>query len=242
MRRSVSVVIALLLATAAAAGAGDNIKWERSAEIAYIELARDGPAAGGDYDEEVKEYSIAWLPVVGKPEIDFIEATYYGWGLHCSRLKGGVADGKFSDWAFLYEVEKSKVDFRNFIFFYVTISARTQSDANLSNDTVWEIYLEWGDEKLSPVLIKADEDAAPTALVPYVIDAAIPPAKAVKRKFTAEVLKHVRAGEYCEPVRYLETYKIAFVNFYGEPPRGNLRLVIKAYKARCGFEWRFVEE
>jgi hypothetical protein len=219
VRRLVTVITILPLATAAAAGAGDDIKWESASEIPYVDLAGDGSTAPPAYDEEVERYSAAWLPAVGTPEIDFIEATYYGWRLHCSRLKAAVADGKLSESAFFYEVERSKDVFRNFVIFYVTISALAQPDTNLANPRRWTIYLERGEEKFAPASIKIDQNA-PTHI--FII-----------KKYG----KRVGVKNW-----YRKTYKIAFANRGGGPPSENLRLVITGEKARRGFEWRFKED
>jgi hypothetical protein len=239
--RSIAGLLAVIV-LAAAAGAGDDVKWDNSDEIPYAGLDSDGSAASVAYDEEVARYSVGWLPAAGKTEIDFIEATYYGWGLHCSRLKAAVADGKCSESAFFYEIERSKDIFRNFIIFYVTISARAQPDTNLANPRRWTIYLERGEEPLEPVLMTEDKNAPRGAIVRYLKEAWIPPAMAAKNKFTKEDLEYIYSRCFEDIVWHRKTYKVAFVNTSGEPPRENLRLVITGDKAQRGFEWRFEEE
>ncbi|UCH78868.1 MAG: hypothetical protein JSU81_02660 [Candidatus Coatesbacteria bacterium] len=239
MRKVGTLVAAVLLA--AAAGAGEGVSWKRSDEIPFVPLTEDASAASAEYDDVCENYSVSWMSVLPGSEIDFIEATFYGWGLHCSRLKKAVADGKVKESELPAEAEKAKSVFRNFLIFYVTISARERADADLADPDRWTVYLEREGTQLAPAVIDVDKNAPRKVMVRELHDAVIPEKYAGKTKFTAEELRDIRVLDSQDIVWCRKTFKIAFVNPYREPPRENLRLVITGEKAQHGFEWRFKE-
>jgi hypothetical protein len=239
--RKVGVFITAVMLVAASAGAEEGVTWKRSGEIPFVPLTEDASAASAEYDDVCEKYTVSWMAVLPGSEINFIEATFYGWGLHCSRLKKAVADGKVKESELPAETEKAKSVFRNFLIFYVTISARERADTDLADPDRWTVYLEREGRQLEPALINVDKNAPRTVVVRELHDAVIPKKYAGKTKFTAAELHDIRVLESEDIVWRRKTFKIAFVNPYRDPPRENLRLVITGEKARRGFEWRFKE-
>ncbi|MEE8640585.1 MAG: hypothetical protein V3T41_09275 [bacterium] len=221
MRRLVTVLTALLLATAAAAGAGDNIKWKRAKNLEYA--SPDEPLGGftEDFDKIVERNTLKWLASHGS-DFNYIRATYVDWRLFCTHLQaqaqaGIIGRGNIEDAA-----EKAREEYEGKFQFLVAVTNRRIEWARLTNKDFWEVYLEVDGEKIAPVKMEPLDDGRKTSA----------------RIFT-DLSGHHPGAIYAYANR---TYKLTFDAPQPELRPRNLKLVLLCEKARRGFEWRFKEE
>ncbi len=233
MRRLGTLVIALLLATAAAAGAGDNIKWERSPKLKHFPLSGDPGSVPCGIEETVSRYLITWAPA-WRQELDHIEVLFYSWELHCSRLKSGLASRKMEASAVKIKTEQARNVFKNLLIFYVTVSAKSEEYADLADESLWNVYLERDGQKQEPIFFKINEDSS--------LDLTLLRIHETRHFNLADFGEWTLIDKVETEKFYRKTYRIAFENPYGDSPRDNVRLVIACDKARRGFEWRFKEK
>ena len=239
MRRCVRLLITPLLAAAAAAGAGDDIKWERSAPIPCFALDADVSASDDEFASVLERYVLSWDSARRNAAVGHVGAVFYGWEVHCARLRRDAAAKQIPAFALRTKAEKAREVFGRLLIFFVAVAARYKPDANLTDPSRWEVYLVCDGERLNPTFL-GEPDAAlrDIEVVPISVR-------------TAPGTLDGAAGQYRPPAGNLETpgnsiyrkiYKVAFDNPWGAAPRGSVELVIASEKARRGFEWRFKEE
>jgi hypothetical protein len=125
------------------------------------------------------------------------------------------------------------------LFFFVTVAARDEADANLADPSRWEVYLLFDGVKQNPTFL-GEPDAAFRNITVRPISLRTAPGTlgdgANKRPPPpGNVETNGNAA-------YRKIYKVAFDNPWEDAPRGSVKLVITGEKFRRGFEWRFVEE
>ena len=221
MRSLVSVLTILLLATAAAAGAGDKVKWKRSKEIDFVKAEDRIEIAAADFEKLTEDYTLTWKASRGS-KLGFIEARFFGWDLYCANMKSLVEKGQLERSALEPEVEKSRALFREKLLFYVTVGATQEKFARLSNRNFWDIYLVVDDEKASPLKLEPVEN-------PVIGTVQLDSSGGDPLNIFAQVFVH-------------RSYVIEFENPYTESRPPNIQLVFSCEECTRGFEWRFEEE
>ncbi len=218
MRRSGTLLITLLLATAAAAGAGDNIKWKRSEALPFF-LPSDELPIESDLDTILDRYTLkaggGWFQDIREIEATFVpwEFTYYG--LRAQRDKGELTNDEFEE-----VLEEVAAGVNQILCFQVIIRGEENMEARLQYKKYWEIYLVVGGDRIEPQIIRP-----------------------IGMKHDTEVFRYLDAGGKTEETALKEkAYAVYFENPYRGAPSESLKLAILGKKFRRGFEWRFVEE
>lgn len=239
MRRPVTVLTALLLATAAAAGAGDNIKWVRSALIPCFPLDADVRASEDEFAAVLARYTLSWESARSNAAIGHVAALLYGWEVHCARLRSEAAEKQIPAFVVQAKAEEARTLFENVLVFFVAVAARDEADANLADPSRWEIYLLCNGTPQNPAFI-GEPDAAFRDITVRPISLQTAP----RTPGGAASKTHPPPGnvETDENAAYRAIYKVAFDNPWGDAPRGSVKLVVAGEKARRGFEWRFREK
>ena len=239
MRRSIKVLTILLLATAAAAGAGDNVKWERSALMPCFTLDVDVAASDDELTAVLERYTLSWDSARRNAPVGHVGALFYGWEVHCARLRKDAAREQIPAVVLEDKAEKARALFENVLVFFVAVGVRDEAAANLADPSRWEVYLLRGGVKQNPTYL-GEPDAA-------FRDITVRPISLGTAGGTfgdAANKKPLRADtrDADEIAAYRKIYKVAFDNPWGDAPRGSVKLIIAGEKFRRGFEWRFKEE
>jgi hypothetical protein len=239
MRRSVTLLIALLLATAAAAGAGDNVKWERSALIPCFTLDADVASSDDESAAVLQRYTLSWDSARRNAAVGHVGALFYGWEVHCARLRREAAQKQIPDFVLQAKAEEARALFERLLFFFVTVAVRDEADANLADPSRWEIYLLRDGVKQNPTFL-GEPDAAFRDITVRPISVRTAPGTLGDPVNKTPPPAGTRETD--ETAAYRKIYKVAFDNPWEDAPRGSMKLVITGEKFRRGFEWRFVEE
>ncbi|MEE8640584.1 MAG: hypothetical protein V3T41_09270 [bacterium] len=219
MRRSGTLLIALLLATAAAAGAGDNIKWKRAKNLTYVTPGNETPSALADPEEMFEQYTLSWSNPHGK-DIYEIVATYVAWDFIYTHLSESFAAGHMDLEEFTAGLEKGRENFENKINLLVTVLADEERHARLSNRHYWNVSLQSGVEKFQPSKIELRESS-----------------------FEEGLVKSPNETGSGTPIRLsMKTYVVTFDHPYKIHVPASIKLILLCDDCRRGFEWRFVEE
>ncbi len=239
MRRFVTVITTLPLATAAAAGAGDDVRWEQSAPLPCVALDVDAVANKEECAAVLARYTLSWKSSRRNAAIGHVGALFYGWEVHCARLRSEAAEKGVPAFVVRAKAEEARKLFERALVFFVAVAARDEADANLADPSRWEIYLLVNGAKQNPAFL-GEPDAAFRDIVVRPIsrhDAHGTPggARSKTRPPPADL-------DAAENGAYRAIYKVAFDNPWGDAPRGSVKLVVACEKARRGFEWRFAEE
>jgi hypothetical protein len=239
VRRLVTVLTMLPLATALAAGAGDNVKWTRSAPLPCVALDVDAVARDEECAAVLARYTLGWESARRSAAIGHVGALFYGWEVHCARLRSEAAGKGIPAFVVQAKAEKARKLFAKALIFFVAVAARDEADANLADPSRWEVYLLVDGGRQRPTYL-GEPDAAFRDIIVRPIslhDAHGTPGGAPSKP-------RPPPGEFDadENGAYRKIYKVAFDNPWGDAPRGSVKLVVAGEKARRGFEWRFKEE
>jgi hypothetical protein len=219
-RRSIKVLTILLLATAAAAGAGDDINWVRKSRLDYFGLDGSIEDLKGTYEEIIVKHQVSYRPGnEPKSNISYITAVYVSWEFFCAYVKYWADRTGQSD----VTVENGLVDSRRLfekrINFIAGISTSDEKYWDLTDTGLWRTRLIIGDSLLDPVEFKSFEDDHPLRFKGFFYD----------------------QGDTANGYR-TEAFYIGFDNPFRRIPNERLKLLIEGNPGRYGFEWRFVEE
>jgi hypothetical protein len=239
VRRSITLIAILPLATAAAAGAGDNVKWVRSALLPCFSVDADVAASDDDFAAAFERYALSWDSARRGAAVGHVGALFYGWEVHCARLRRNAARKQMPAFALRAKAEEARPLFEKLLFFFVAVAARDEADANLADPSRWEVYLIFDGAKQRPTYLgEPDASFRDITVMPISLHAApgTPGERAHKRPPPPGNLEADENGA-CRKI-----YKVAFDNPWGGAPGGSVKLVIAGEKARRGFEWRFEEE
>ncbi len=239
MRRLLTLLTALPLATAAAAGAGDNVKWTRSAPLPCVALDADVAASDDECAAVLARYTLSWESARRGAAIGHVGALFYGWKVHCARLRRDAARKQVPAFVLQAKVEEARKLFERALVFFVAVAARDEADANLADPSRWEIYLIFDGAKQRPTYL-GEPDAAFRDITVEPISLHGAPGTPGERGYKRPPPPgNVEPGENaaCRKI-----YKVAFDNPWGDAPRGSVKLVIAGEKCQRGFEWRFEEE
>ena len=239
MRRLIRVLTVIPLATAAAAGAGDDIKWERSAPIPCFALDASVASSDEEFAAVLERYTISWDAARRNVAVGHVGSLFYGWEVHCARLRKNATQNQLPALTLKKQAEKARALFEKVLVFFVAVGARDEADANLCDPSRWEIYLLRDGEKQRPRFL-GEPDAAFRDIIVRPISFSIS-----GRDFGDAARKKPPPAEYVESdesTAYRKIYKIAFDNPWEGAPQGNVKLVVAGEKVRRGFEWRFKKE
>ncbi len=239
MRRLGTLLTALLLATAAAAGAGDNIKWERSGLIPCFTLDVDVTSSDDEFAAVLERYTLSWDSARRNAAVGHFGALFYGWEVHCARLRRDAARKQIPAFVLKAKAEEARTQFESLLIFFVAVAARDEADANLADPSRWEISLLWNGAKQNPAFL-GELDAAFRDITVTPISLVTAPGT-----FGDAESKNPPPADYLElegAAAHRKIYKAAFDNPWKGAPRGSLKLVITGERFRRGFEWRFKEE
>jgi hypothetical protein len=145
-RRSIKVLTILLLATAAAAGAGDDIKWKRSKGLEFHSTEMDPFSFRHEKRELLEKCTMTWKPSSWSPDFAQISAVYFDWGLFHSNFRCITRKKRWTE----VDLNSWRENFRQKYYFLVAISARSKPESRLSNRTVWEVVFEIDGQELAP--------------------------------------------------------------------------------------------
>ena len=218
MRRLVSVLTILLLATAAAAGAGDDIKWKRSKDLTFVVPGGEATTSC-EFNELARKYTLSWENYRAD-EVYAVEATYIGWDVVYTVLSISLAGGIIDEDEFNNELENERERFRNNIIFTVSVLADSDKHARLSNRLYWEVYLADGGKKIPAAEIEFSESAFEEALLRALYEAGL--------------------GGLI--IRSKKKYVVTFAKPYAGSVPTSLKLVVLCDDCRRGFEWRFKQD
>lgn len=239
VRSSVAVLAIYLIAAAAAAGAGDDIGWERSALIPCFALDTEVTASDHEFAAVLERYALSWDSARRNAAVGHIGAVFYGWEVHCARLRRDAAANGIPAAELRNKSERARGLFGELLIFFIAVAARYAPDTNLNDPTRWSVYLLYNGEFRNPSFL-GEPDAAfrdikvvPISLrtVPGTLGGTAPKTR-VPHGYP----------ETSENPPYRKVLKVAFDNPWEGTPRGSVKLVVAGKKACRGFEWRFEEE
>jgi len=221
MRRSVTLLTALLLATAAAAGAGDNIKWKRSKKLKTVPPTFDVSEFGSDVELMGRAYMLDWAPYADR-NIDFVHATYYGWEVYAVTMNNDVRKRALTKEGLPAKAEAARRDFEDYVLFLVKIRIKNEEFYETTGDQYWKFYSPTSNGDVEPARIDCNS---------------------YKKSITAAIVFGAPAVSAPGPdYRWYREYKVYFDKAaLGEEPETR-KLVVTGGEINRGFEWRFKEE
>lgn len=230
MRTLGALFLALLLATAAAAGAGYSIKWSKSKKIAYVSPDEDPARFDGNLSDYFERYTITWGPYTNN-EIDFMTATYQAWPYFASFISRRLRMGEISSEVYEQAVRKERGLHKKYLTFTVTMKIKYEGFWEIATVEYWRFYIPTGNGEVEPIAVKRVELIGGDAITGISEIADYSP---VQHKLYL----------YGGPRTTERTFKVVFDNPYADGERfpSSLKLVVASEKATRGFEWRFKEE
>jgi hypothetical protein len=216
-----AVAMMLLVPAVATWGRDAGIPWVESTGKCSFPFDGDVALISDDVEAIVAAYRLTWHRE-GADDVDFVEAEFYSWEVHCAKTKNRLQGYEFPAEAIERSARASGPLFPLTVVFYVTVGAYELSYAELPNDEEWEVYLARGDVKQLPLRVSSAEG-------PYL-------------PYNKKLVRDPASGqtEYLDYFR--KTYEVTFANTYGEDSPATVELVVVGRRARCGFEWRFKED
>ncbi len=222
MRRSITLIAILLLATAAAAGAGDNIKWKRSKKLEFVPINSNTEGISDNYEKTSSKYSLKWTPF-GHHKIGFIQVVFHNWEVYVSDLKAQAKAGKIDANTLPAAVAKGIDVYRPYFTFYVSVNTFVPLYSFLVEGGPWTIYL------IDPV--------SGTHIPPVIIEQVGDSLFGV-----FEVGSAYGGSGMLISAATQTTYKVVFPYADASLCYPSLKLVLTCDLCRRGFEWRFVDE
>jgi hypothetical protein len=220
VRRLIALFIALLLATAAAAGAGDDIKWCKSKKITYYSPATNPSQFGKNTTHIAKKYRLTWSPYFNN-NLDHIAVRWSGWEWFATKLNSALEHGNLP----LKEYEKGIAEGRGkrekYLIFEVTVAAKTEEFYKLATEDYWEFRIITGEGELKPIGVEGKG--------------------ALRGKTFASEIGSVGASTYITDKLYCNDFTVYFENPYKDTTPETLKFVISGEEIKRGFEWRFKE-
>ncbi len=225
MRRLLTLLIALLLATAAAAGTGDKIKWSKSKKIEYVSPDEDPSCLSDDCHKVGLRYTVSWQPYT-EPYIYSVDVTYYSWELFAAGINVRRNLGQCVGEDYEKEVKTERNLHRKYLNFDVVMVIKSQSFYDESGEGYWKFCLLCAGEEREPINVR------------YF---AYPPDSWY---FGGYIIQFVPPRW----LHYTHAFKVIFENpdwneaeKRAEHPR-SIKLVVSGEEAARGFEWRFKED
>ena|GEM_PF-3247643 len=225
MRRLGTLLTALLLATAAAAGAGDNIKWERSKKLEYVSPEEDPAGLSDDRYKVGLRYTVSWHPYTHN-QIYSVDVTYYSWELFAAGINVRRNLGQCTGAAYEKKVATERTLHCKYLTFDVVIVVRHRSFYYESGEGYWRFYLLHEGEELEPINVQYS---------------ACPPDSWYFHPYFIQFIP-------ADCLHYTHAFKAVFENPCWNraekkakaPPY--IKVVVAGEEATRGFEWRFKQD
>ncbi len=225
MRRLGTLLTVLLLATAAAAGAGDSVKWSKSKKLEYVSAEEDPAGLSDDRYKVGLRYTVSWQPYTHN-QIYSVDVTYYSWELFAAGVNVRRNLDQCVGAAYEKKVTKERTLHRKYLTFDVVIVVRHGSFYDESGEGYWRFYLLYEGEELEPINVQYSACAPDSWYFPPYVIQFIP-------------------AHY---LHYTHAFKAVFENPFwnqaekkAEPPP-YIKLVVSGEEATRGFEWRFKQD
>jgi hypothetical protein len=224
------VITILPLATAAAAGAGDKIKWSKSKKIEYISPDEDPAQFDKLYTDYFERYTITWGPYTNN-EIDFMTATYQAWPYFASYANKRLRMGQVSTQTYEEGVRKEREFQKKHLTFTVTMKIKYDSFWETATADYWRFYIPVESGDVEPKDVNRVELLNPDAITGVSVIEDYSP---IQHKLCL----------YGGPRVNERTFKIVFENPYADAEHfpSTLKLIVASDKVTRGFEWRFKED
>jgi hypothetical protein len=221
MRKLGALSIALLLATAAAAGAGNDVKWKRSKKLKTVPSSRALDEFGSDVERMESKYMLDWTPY-RNPDIDFILATYYGWEVYAVTMNNEVRKRALTKEELPARAEAARREFEDYVLFLIKIRIKNGEFYETTGEEYWTFYSPTSNGDLEPARVDCNSyKKSITTAIGFGSPGILPP-----------------GPDY----RWYREYKIYFDKAaLGKEPQTR-KLVLKGGDIKRGFEWRFKEE
>ncbi len=229
MRKVATLLAVFLLATAAAAGAGDNVNWSKSKKIEYVSPDEDPAQFDKLFSDYFERYTITWGPYTNN-EIDFITATYQAWPYFASYANQRLRMGQVSTQTYEEGVRKEREFQKKHLTFTVTMNIKYEGFWETATADYWRFYVPTESGDVEPKDIKRVELINPDAITGVSVIGDYSP------------IQH-KLCFYGGPRVNERTFKIVFDNPYAEAESfpSTLKLVVASDKVAHGFEWEFKE-
>ena len=212
--------IALPLATALAAGAGDDIKWSKSKGITYYPASVDPSQLGSSTTHIADKYRLTWSPYFNK-DLDHIAVRWSSWEWHATRLNSALDHSNLPPKEYEKGIAEGREKRDKFLIFEVTVAAKTEDFYHLATEDYWTFKLKTGEGELEPYGVEGKG--------------------ALRGKtFTSEV-GSAGASTYIAEKLYCNDFTVYFENPYKDITPEALKFVIAGGDIKRGFEWRFKE-
>lgn len=221
MKHLGGIATTLVMLAAAAWGRDAGVSWVESAGKCSFPFSGDVALISDDVEAVAAAYRLTYRRE-GADDIDFVEAEFYSWEFHCAKTKNRLQGYEFPPEAIERSARASGPLFPLTVVFYVTVGAYELSYAELPNDEEWEVYLSRDGLKQLPLRVSPAEG-------PYL-------------PYNKKLIRDPASGVTSYRDYFRKTYEVTFANAYAGDPPAAVELVVVGRRARCGFEWRFVEE
>lgn len=202
-------------------GLDAGIPWVESTDECSFPFSGDVALISDDVEAVAAAYRLTWRRE-GADDVDFVEAEFYSWEVHCAKTKNRLQGYEFPAEAIERSARASGPLFPLTVVFYVTVGAYELSYAELPNEEEWEVYLSRGGIKQQPLRVSSAEG-------PYL-------------PYNKKLVRDPASGVTSYRDYFRKTYEVTFANAYGDDLPATVELVVVGRRARCGFEWRFEEE
>ena len=230
MWRSIKVLTILLLATAAAAGAGGN-KWSKSKELAYFPLTNTFRDVKIKEDKAQDKYTVSWYPLTRMNPVEFIDVTYISWELYCAALKTRILEGEVLETNADKINAEARESFVNLALFTVAVSVNDSSLEDLLLPENWTAVAEV-EGQFVETTVSGRYSVIPKATLSIF---------AMRHETTLSGYR----GEYWfirEPIPQVTTFFVSFKPPENWDPCNGMKLILSSKDVARGFEWRFEEE
>jgi hypothetical protein len=229
-RRSITLLTALLLATALAAGAGDN-KWSKSGELEYFPLTNTFRDVKIKEDKAQDKYTVSWYPLTRMNPVEFIDVTYISWELYCAALKTRTLEGKILETKADIINAEARESFLDLALFTVAVSVNDSSLDDLLLPENWTAVAEVEGEFVETT-VSGRYSVIPMATL-YIF----------AMRNTTTISESI--GEYWfirEPIPQVTTFFVSFKPPENWEPCKGMKLILSSKDVARGFEWRFKED
>jgi hypothetical protein len=215
MRRLGTLVIALLLATAAAAG----VKWTRTDELPFATPLVKEALLTQDLRAATQKYLLSWE---SHKDLEYlrIDAIMFSWEIRYKWLLLQLEKGELDYDEYRGTLDKARTEALKYIDVVITAVADKETHARLSNREYWDIYLDVNGQNVAPLKIEFDRDSAKALLA----------------------FEDFGFGYYSPAIYFKKTYLLRFENPKPGLNPGSVKLVLSSERCRRGFEWRFKQD
>jgi len=229
--RSIKVLTILLLATAAAAGAGDNVKWSKSKKIEYFPYENTFRDVNIGEEKVQDKYMVSWYPVTRMNPVEFVDVTYISWEMYCVALKTHISEGKISENEAEGMATEDKDKFLNLAVFAVAVSVNDSSMFDLLEPGNWTAEAEVGGSVRETTVSNRLSFGLPALFF------SAGTSNEVTFSGWRSLTWHIWG--YTLPVA---TFFVAFKPEENWNPKSGMKLILRCNDVTRGFQWRFEQD